>query len=141
MESNNKSVSFKSLRQKICKLILICGPWLILINATHSSDRYFLCGPDEDGCFPDIYQYCACIPFNDFEANTSYCLDFDNLSCTPLSQTKKCEPSLVFKNQGECLATIFQSEPNPPCKITTHAFCLENHSRICAQNGQPNSCH
>ena len=115
--------------------------YFMMITPSYCSDRYFLCGPDEDGCYPDIYQYCACIPYNDWEASSPYCLDFDKLTCTPLSQTTHCDPGLIFKNQGECLATIFQSEPRPPCKITTHQFCIENHTPICDKTGQPKSCH
>ncbi len=115
--------------------------YFMMITSSYCSDRYFLCGPDEDGCFPDIYQYCVCIPYNDWEANSPYCLDFDKFTCIPLSQTMHCDPGLIFKNQGECLATIFQSEPRPPCKITTHQFCIENHTPICDKMGQPKSCH
>ncbi|MCX7116882.1 MAG: hypothetical protein NTW94_03070 [Legionellales bacterium] len=111
-----------------------------LISTSHSSDRYFLCGPDEDGCFEDMYESCLCIPYNDIEAEHPYCLDFDVLKCTPLSQTPHCEPMFVFNNQSECLATIFQSEPTPPCTITTHAFCLKEHLAICDANGQLDSC-
>ncbi|CAM2981456.1 hypothetical protein LEAN103870_11625 [Legionella anisa] len=123
------------------KIKLFMLLYFMMITPSYCSDRYFLCGPDEDGCYPDIYQYCACIPYNDWEASSPYCLDFDKLTCTPLSQTTHCDPGLIFKNQGECLATIFQSEPRPPCKITTHQFCIENHTPICDKTGQPKSCH
>ncbi|KTD09173.1 hypothetical protein Lgra_2408 [Legionella gratiana] len=118
-------------------VILYC----MITAPCYCNDRYFLCGPDENGCFSNIYRYCACIPYNDLEANSPHCLDFDKLTCTPLSQTIHCPSALIFKNQGECLATIFQSEPSPPCQITTHQFCIENHTPICDKTGQPNSCH
>jgi hypothetical protein len=114
--------------------------YLFFINSTYGSDRYFLCGPDEDGCYPRIYQYCVCIPYNDFEANKYYCLNFDKLTCIPLSQSPNCPAPLIFKNQGECLATIFQSEAVHPCQITTRAFCLEHHNLFCAPDGQPKTC-
>lgn len=109
-------------------------------SPSQASDRYFICGPDEDGCFDDMHQYCACIPYDDLNAERPYCLDFDNLTCRPLSKTPDCKPAHIYKNQGECLATIFQSEPEPPCAVTTHARCLEGHSAFCPPDGQPDSC-
>ncbi|KTC91740.1 hypothetical protein [Legionella cincinnatiensis] len=123
------------------KMNLFIILYLMITIPCYCNSRYFLCGPDENGCFSDIYRYCACIPYNDWEANNPYCLDFDKLICTPLSQTMHCDSALIFKNQGECLATIFQSEPTPPCQITTHQFCVEHHTPICDKTGQPNSCH
>ena len=114
---------------------------LFIVSSSYSSHRYFLCGPDEDGCYEGIYQYCSCILYNDIEANNPYCLNFDTLTCTPLSQVAYCNPSFIHKNQCECLATIFQSEPTPPCHVTTLSFCLKEHSGICDPNGQPDSCH
>lgn len=134
-------IVFKLISKIKYPTFLISILLLTLINPGYSSDRYFLCGPDEDGCFPDIYQYCACIPYNELEANSPYCLDFSMMTCIPLSKSPYCSPSFIFKNQGECLATIYQSEPLPPCKITTRAFCLENKTSICDPDGQPQSCH
>lgn len=114
---------------------------LITATSTFSSDRYFLCGSDEDGCLEGMYQYCFCIPYNDIEANNPYCLDFDEFKCTPLTQTPDCKPFFTYRNQSECLATIFQSEPVPPCTITTHSFCLKEHAVICNPEGQLDSCH
>lgn len=104
------------------------------------SDRYFLCGSDEDGCRPGQYGYCFCIPYNDLEANEPHCLDFDLFKCTPLRTTPNCKPSFIFKNQAQCLATIFQSEPVPPCTVTTHDFCMREHVTMCDANGQLDSC-
>lgn len=114
---------------------------LSLATLSYSSNRYFICGSDEDGCFAGMYQDCFCIPYNDIEANNPYCLNFDQLKCIPLSQSTNCPPHFIHKNQGECLATIFQSEPTPPCAVTTHSFCLKEHTSICDPNGQLNSCH
>lgn len=141
MESNYLSYCSKLVTTKTYKLILIGIGLFIITSSSYCNERYFLCGPDENGCSEDSYQYCTCTPYNNLEANKLYCFDFDNLSCTPVSQTPNCDPSLIFNNQGECLATIFQSEPFPPCSITTHAFCLEHHSKICNPDGEPNSCH
>ncbi len=126
--------------RKLAIIVLFCAG-LLFFTASFSSDRYFLCGPDEDGCYAGIYQYCSCIPYNDLEANNRYCLDVYVLKCTPLSETPTCNPAFIYKNQGECLATIFQSEPTPPCTVTTHFFCLKEHVSICAPDGQVHSCH
>jgi hypothetical protein len=113
-------------------------------NVSFCSDQYFRCGPDEDGCFNDEHQYCACIAYDDAHANDPYCLDNTNSfepQCTPISLVFYCKPELIFKNQSACLATLFQSKPNPPCAITTHADCLEGHSPICNANGGMSTCH
>ncbi|VEG90285.1 hypothetical protein [Legionella spiritensis] len=128
--------TFTRIRFYIGCFVILTG----MIRATYGSDRYFLCGPDEDGCYDGIYQYCACIPYDDLTGDQPYCLDFNLLTCTPLSRVPDCPASLTFKNQGECLGTIFQSEPLPPCPLTTHSFCLEHHISICDSNGQPDSC-
>lgn len=125
------------LDQRMAFFVLLS---MIFISSTYSSDRYFLCGPDEDGCYPEIYRYCACIPYDDFEANSPYCLDFTKMACIPLSRSPNCPSSLIFSNQGACLATIFQSEPTHPCQVTTRSFCLEHHNVFCAADGQPKSC-
>ena len=104
---------------------------LILSTAiTFSAENYFLCGPDEDGCSPDDYRYCICIPRNDIEAEQPFCLDFNTITCLPLSQIPQCPKTDVFKNQSDCVATAFQSEPDPPCGITSKAFCQEQHIPI-----------
>ncbi len=100
----------------------------------------FYCGPDEDGCFPGSEQYCSCVPYNQVEANKPYCFNFDELTCIPLSQVSHCESGFTFPNQGSCLAVIFQSEADPPCKLSTLDFCIQHHSAICDANGQPQSC-
>ena len=126
------------LGSRFSKLFLATS--IALATPSYSSDRYLLCGPDEDGCFKGMYQHCFCIPYNDLEANNPYCLDFNALKCTPLSKTPNCAPHFTYKNQSECLATIFQSEPTPPCTMTTHIFCLQEHTMICDPNGQLDSC-
>ena len=105
-----------------------------------ASDLYWLCGPDEDGCPEDGYQYCVCIPHNDVEANQPYCLDFDTLSCTPLTQTPNCDKHFVFQDQTSCLATIFHSIPDNPCTLTTQSFCLEHQTGFCDESGRPDTC-
>lgn len=110
------------------------------ISCSFSSELYFLCGPDEDGCFEGEYKYCACIPL-DNEANTPHCLDFTTLRCTPLSETALCLPHLTFKNQGDCIATMFHSTPTTPCRVKTRDFCIEQHIEFCDHNGEPNNCH
>ncbi|WP_245183391.1 hypothetical protein [Legionella israelensis] len=113
---------------------------LFFVNINYASERYFVCGPDEDGCYKDIYHYCACIPYDDEHAQTPYCLDFNKLTCSPLEQVPDCDPGMIYKNQGSCLATIFQSESEPPCPVRNHSFCLENDMAICDANGRPESC-
>lgn len=114
----------------------------ILGSAYANADEslYFLCGPDEDGCSQDTYQYCNCVPYNEKYAKTPYCLDFDALTCKPVAESPDCQPEFVFKDQGSCLAVIFQSHPEPACPLTTGTFCLEQQSAICAPDGQPDSC-
>ena len=112
-----------------------------LMHSSFASERYFMCGPDEDGCIEGSYQYCFCIPYDEQQANRPYCLDFTNLKCTPLEKIPTCPQSFIYANQGECLATIFQSEPIPACKLSTHKFCLEAHAYICDKEGQLNTCH
>lgn len=110
------------------------------INISYCSELYFLCGPDEDGCYEEIAQYCACIPHDDEYANRPYCFNFNALTCTPLSLTPNCSSDFTFANQGECLAMIYQSMSKPPCPLTTKKACLLHNTSICAQNGNPDSC-
>ena len=142
MKTNNVVSIFLIFFQKKTPIIILLFTCLgSLIPVSHSSQRYFMCGGDEMGCIEGMYQYCICIPYNDIEANNAYCLDFDIMKCTPLSQTSNCKAAFIFKNQNECLATLFQSEMTPPCKITTYAFCLNEHATVCDPNGQLDSCH
>lgn len=124
-----------------CLVLLLGFSVLLLMQSSFASERYFICGLDEDGCAEGAYQYCFCIPYDEQEANRPYCLDFNNLKCTPLSKTPDCSRSFIFANQGECLATIFQSEPIPSCRLSTHTFCQEVHAHICDTSGQLNTCH
>ena len=114
----------------------------ILSAFTHASpERYFLCGPDEDRCYDGIYEYCSCIPVNEAEWNKAFCLNFDEMSCKPLSQVPDCDSNFIYKTQGACLGVIFQSEANPPCPTTSRSFCEEHDSLICDKEGHPDSCH
>ena len=123
---------------RLVKIFLV----LILLPITgFCSERYYLCGSDEDGCFLDNAQYCACIPYDEVNAQHGYCLDFGKMTCSPLKDKPDCDDDMKYPNQGECLATIFQSEPKPPCKMTTKTFCTTNHTAFCAMNGEPGSCH
>ncbi|KTD36748.1 hypothetical protein Lnau_1732 [Legionella nautarum] len=114
--------------------------FLLIFTPLAHSERYYLCGPDEDGCYKEIYQYCACIPVNEEESHKPFCFNFDKLSCTPLSQTPHCDPALTFKNQASCLSMIFQSIPSPACRIHTKVFCLKHNTPICNKDGEPQSC-
>ena len=132
---------------KLYKTLSLCfifirygGLWITLSLPCYASDRYFLCGPDEDGCFEESYSSCICIPVDPMNSEAPYCLDFDDLKCTPLSTRPDCSPKLTFNNQNECLATIFQSEPTPPCSFTTLEFCLQKHMMICDPTGQLGRC-
>ena len=111
----------------------------LFCTSSHSGGGYYLCGSDEDGCHD--YRFCACIPQIETKPSERFCLDFDSLICQPLSQKPDCYSQFIFENQGECIATIFQSEPRPPCPLVSHDFCLENHVAFCDSSGQPNSCH
>lgn len=124
------------------KVTVYIGIALLCYSAmSFSNDRYFLCGPDEDGCPEGDHGSCFCIPYNEMEANGPYCLDFNDFTCIPESRTMGCDSTLRYKNQGECLATIFQSEPLPPCTVTTKSFCLEHEALMCDEDGTLNSCH
>lgn len=105
-----------------------------------ASDLYWLCGPDEDGCPEDGYEFCVCIPHNDTHANQPYCLDFDELGCAPLSEKPDCNSHFVFQDQTSCLATIFHSIPDNPCTLTTKSFCTEHHTAFCEESGNPRTC-
>lgn len=121
----------------LSSLICIC-----FLHIAYAENKYYLCGPDEDGCHKTTgFQYCACIPVNEENINKPYCLDFDKMTCTPLTESPHCDPGFIFKDQGSCLATIFQSEPEPPCKIKDESFCVENHTYFCGADGNPQSCH
>lgn len=110
----------------------------LLTTSLYSTEFYYLCGSDEYGC--SDYRFCACIPAHDTQANLPYCLDLDNLTCLPLSQTPKCYPLFIYKNQGECLATLFQSEPQPPCQLVPQSTCIDNSIPICNADGNFYSC-
>lgn len=110
-------------------------------NSALSDNLYYLCGPDEDGCYEGIYQYCACIPQNPIQFNTPFCFDFDKRTCKPISEVKDCDTHFVFQDQATCLAVMFQSTPKPPCLLTTEAFCREHQSYLCEADGYPSSCH
>jgi len=110
------------------------------VTPSYASDLYFLCGPDEDGCFDDDYTSCACISYDD-EPSTPHCLDFNNLECVPLSKVLRCPKNLTFKDQGSCLATIFHSTQLTPCHVKTRDFCIAHRIQFCEHNGNPHNCH
>lgn len=120
-------------------MILLSG--LVLNFNSFAADRYLLCGPDEDGCPENGYQYCACIPYNEIAAAEAFCLDFDLFTCKPLSKSPDCDPNMIYKDQAHCLAVIYQSNDASPCSLTTGRFCKEHHSYICDEDGLPQSCH
>ena len=114
---------------------------LLFSTMSFANPLYWLCGPDEDGCSEDgDYEYCACVPYNETNANKPYCLNFDELSCAPLAQNPNCNQHFIFKNQTSCLATIFHSIPDNPCTLTTASFCMEHHPALCDESGTPSSC-
>ncbi len=100
---------------------------------------YYLCGPDEDGCPEGQEQYCACIPFN-IEHEKKYCLNLDDRTCLPVSERPSCDEKMKFDTQGHCLATLMQSEPNPPCREVTKTFCDTHLVYLCDKTGNPDSC-
>ena len=114
---------------------------LFFSTLSFAGDLYWLCGTDEDGCSDDgDYEFCVCIPSNETQATKPYCLNFDTLSCAPLSDNPTCDPHLTFPDQTRCLATIYHSMPDKPCELTTRAFCTEHHPAICDEQGTPESC-
>lgn len=145
MISKNQALTYVSLPRRIKNLpsLFFCVASLTLAVPSYSSDRYFLCGGDEDGCFEGMHEYCECIPYNELEANNPYCIDDRTplLKCLPLSEVPTCKAPWIFKNQGECVAALYQSEPTPPCEIITHAQCLEGHTPICSPDAELDSCH
>ena len=134
MLKNNLSNPWR--RKTIFALAGLC----CYITSSIASELYFLCGPDEDGCFDDQYGYCACVP-QDQTPNEPHCLDFNAFKCTSLSDTPHCAPRFIYKNQGDCLATIFHSTPKTPCRVKTLEFCIEHQIQFCEKNVDPHHCH
>lgn len=114
---------------------------VLFMSAANAADWYFLCGGDEDGCSAEHPEYCFCIPYDGAQANQAYCLNFNNLSCVPLSSKPDCQGGEVFKDQATCLAVAFQSEPTPLCPLTSGEFCQNNHVPTCEVDGGINTCH
>ncbi len=112
----------------------------LFLNVSNANSLYYLCGSDEDGCNGPDYLGCLCMPFDNKLAHQPYCLDFDNVSCVPLSKMKNCDPNNIIKDQATCLAVAFQSEPIPPCGLTTDTFCNEHHIPTCDQDGGEATC-
>ena len=120
---------------------LICFFVLLILNSmAYSESRYFICGPDEDGCDLNDARYCACIPYDEFNFANPYCLDFNKMRCEPLANVPDCPSALVFKDQGTCFSTIFQSTSSKPCVTTTLKFCQESHAWLCDVTGDPTKC-
>ncbi|HSW92904.1 MAG TPA: hypothetical protein VLJ15_00950 [Gammaproteobacteria bacterium] len=120
--------------------ILLSIVLLFVFQTTFAeSPFYFLCGPDEDGCPEGQEQYCACIPAS-ASPEQPYCLNFDARTCAPLIRQPNCARDLIFSNQETCLATIFQSEPEPPCVKVSQSFCSTHSTYVCNEQGDPDSC-
>lgn len=124
------------------KLYYLVGLLLSFIfsNFCYSQSRYFICGPDEDGCSVEQVKHCVCIPYDESNYSRPYCLNFDKMQCEPLINLPNCPSTLIYEDQGSCLATIFQSEPEPPCPTVSEEFCMVNHITLCDVNGDPLSC-
>ena len=114
--------------------------FIFFIHMAHASERYFLCGPDEDGCPSNDYKSCLCMPYDEGEARHRYCLNLDNLSCVPLKKVANCPKYYIYKDQSTCVSIAFQSEATPPCKVVSHKFCHNNHVVICDIDGGVDSC-
>lgn len=119
--------------------LVFCGFFFYAVSG-FCSEQYFLCGPDEDGCFENEYKDCACIP-HDHVAYSPHCLDFSTLRCKPLVDMPHCPAHLIYKNQGDCIATIFHSTPMSPCHVKTREFCVQHKIMFCDYNGEPSNCH
>ncbi len=133
-------ISSQLLQRSFLSPLLVLNGLLFYMVSSFSSELYFLCGPDEDGCFEGEYKYCACIP-HDATPNTPHCLDFNTITCKPLSEASNCRPDRVFKNQGDCIATMFHSTPTTPCRVKTRDFCIQQHIIFCDHNAEPSNCH
>ena len=71
-----------------------------------------------------------------------YCLNFEPaVFCLPLSLEPSCALSNIISGQGRCLATAFQSEPDPPCLLVHKRFCLKHGIPICKKDSRANTCH
>ncbi|ABS77645.1 hypothetical protein [Coxiella burnetii] len=112
-----------------------------MLSLSYGQGKYFLCGPDEDGCGPGEYQWCLCMPYDGALAGEPYCLNFDNVSCVPLAQAPNCPKGDIFKDQGTCLAVAFQSEPEPPCPLVDEQFCRQHHVPVCQKDSGAETCH
>jgi hypothetical protein len=113
--------------------------FLLTTNAFAEPSGYYLCGSDEDGCSEGREQFCACIPAG-IHPDKPYCLDFDAMTCNAIVGPKCANNLIFFDNQGACLATIFQSEPNPACQWVPPAFCHSHPVYLCDSTGNPNTC-
>ncbi len=101
--------------------------WMLclIVSGANAEKPYYLCGPDEDGCPSDDYTSCLCVASRG--PAYAYCLDISHRRCFPLSVSSDCHPDDIFKYEGECLATLLQSEPQPPCQSITKKFCIQHH--------------
>ncbi|MCC5791469.1 MAG: hypothetical protein JJT82_02510 [Legionellaceae bacterium] len=132
--------AFSAIYRRLLSTLIFAATLQLSPQVHYSNSLYFLCGPDEDGCSEAMSQHCFCIPYHTVHANTAWCLDMESLSCTPLAQVKHCEPGFQYPSQGHCLAVIFQSTSEPPCRVTSFAYCMENNSYFCEENGQLDRC-
>ncbi|MFY7698337.1 MAG: hypothetical protein ACOVQX_05955 [Legionella sp.] len=122
------------------RIVLLLSLVVIMFHSCWANNRYFICGPDEDGCPEDNEHYCFCIPYDEQYANQPHCLDLVHLRCMPYQPHASCNIHLIYRNQSECLATIFQSEPIPACKITNLLHCQQVKAHVCNKYGQLTSC-
>ncbi len=121
------------MRDKILFIVLL----LIVQNCFSESPLYYLCGPDEDGCPEGNEQYCACIPVS-ANAAQPYCYPADWKSCVLFKEGSDCD--LKFDNQAMCVASLFQSEPEPACQLVSQSFCKAHSVPICDESGNLDSC-
>lgn len=122
-------------------LLIIAALLLPLSTPINASDEFLLCGPDEDGCYEDISQWCACIPYDRNYGENAFCFDFDKRTCKPLHEVPGCIQRFIFPNQATCLATLFQSSPHHPCEQVSREYCVSHKTPVCAPDGHPGSCH
>ena len=120
-------------------LLLFAGT--LLSTSCLAETTYFLCGPDEDGCFEqdDYYRFCTCIPQDPITFSHPYCLDWDKMACISTDKDP-CQNGVTFKTQSDCVSTLYQSEPRPPCPLKTRFFCEENHIHMCDSTSNAAAC-
>ena len=120
-------------------IIFLCC--ILCFFSVTAAPMAYLCGPNEDGCSSADTSSCLCMPVDASANATPYCLDFNTLSCLPMTPGRQCiSGNVLVSTQSRCLALAFQSEELPACKEVPVTFCVNQHIALCAKDGGPSSC-